>query len=94
VYIANSDGISVYRSLDEVPPALRKPLVKNSLNAATILIADRRTAQRLMRARRARPQPQARAHKRARFRLSLLAAYWGTTGLLMVTGLVWWWLSP
>jgi hypothetical protein len=44
IFIATSKQTSVYRSVDEVPPKLRKKLAAStsSVNSATILIADRR----------------------------------------------------
>lgn len=57
IFIAVGDRTRVYRSVDEVPPPLRQRLVEstNSLNSATILIADRRGRQEIMRALRGLP---------------------------------------
>jgi hypothetical protein len=51
ILIAAGRGFSVYRKLDEVPPQLRSKLVKSTAgaNAGTVLIADRRGAQELLR---------------------------------------------
>jgi hypothetical protein len=51
VMIAAAGAEKVYRSMDEVPRALRSKLLKytNSPNAATILIADRRGRQEIAR---------------------------------------------
>ena len=44
IFIASGEHNGVYRSVDEVPPELRRKLIEttNSVNSATILIADRR----------------------------------------------------
>jgi hypothetical protein len=52
IFIAKRDRTRVYRSVDEVPPSLRKELEisTNSFNSATILIADRRGREEIIRA--------------------------------------------
>ncbi len=52
IFIAKAGRTRVYRSVDEVPPALRKELEisTNSFNSATILIADRRGREEIIRA--------------------------------------------
>ena len=52
IFIATADDTRVYRSLDEIPPALRRRLQQstNSMNSATILIADKRGRDELVRA--------------------------------------------
>src|SRR5271154_6336066 len=52
IFIAKGDKTQVYRSVSEVPPRLRKELEEstNSFNSATILIADRRGREEIMRA--------------------------------------------
>ena len=52
VFIAKSGRTQVYRSVSEVPPRLRKELEEstNSFNSATILIADRRGREEIVRA--------------------------------------------
>jgi len=52
IFIAKGDKTRVYRSVDDVPPRLRKELEEstNSFNSATILIADRRGRQEIVRA--------------------------------------------
>jgi hypothetical protein len=54
IFIAADGRTKVYRTLEEVPPPLRKRLVDSThgLNSATILIADRRGAQELLRVKR------------------------------------------
>ena len=52
IFIAKGKGTRVYHSVQEVPQALRKELEEstNGFNSATILIADRRGRQELLRA--------------------------------------------
>ena len=52
IFIAKSGQTQVYRSVNEVPPVLRKELEEstNSFNSATILIADRRGREEILRA--------------------------------------------
>jgi hypothetical protein len=63
VLISTSASDHVYRSVDEVPAALRTRLLKstNSPNSATILIADRRGRKEIAKAMRKLPGP---AHRR------------------------------
>ncbi len=52
IFIAKGGKTQVYRSVNEVPPQLRKQLEEstNSFNSATILIADRRGREEIVRA--------------------------------------------
>lgn len=52
IFIATGAYTHVYHSLDEVPPPLRRKLRQSTrgLNSATILIADRRGREELVRA--------------------------------------------
>ncbi|MGH9608532.1 MAG: hypothetical protein ACRD34_02565 [Bryobacteraceae bacterium] len=52
IFIATGQYTHVYRSLEEVPPPLRRKLRQTTrgLNSATILIADRRGREELVRA--------------------------------------------
>ena len=51
IFIAKRGSTKVFRSVSDVPPGLRKELEDstNSLNSATILIADRRGRQEILR---------------------------------------------
>jgi len=75
IYIAIGNRMNVYRSVDEVPPRLRKKLEEttNGLNSATILIADRRGRQELGRAMRGLPSG-------IRSRLAFSLAHRGESG--------------
>jgi hypothetical protein len=52
IFISKGGKTQVYRSVNEVPPRLRKQLEEstNSFNSATILIADRRGREEIVRA--------------------------------------------
>ena len=52
IFIATGAETRVYRSVEDVPPALRRKLVESTrgLNSATILIADKRGREELVRA--------------------------------------------
>jgi hypothetical protein len=52
IFIATADDTRVYRSVEEIPPPLRRKLRQTTrgLNSATILIADRRGREELVRA--------------------------------------------
>lgn len=57
IFIAAEGATKVYRSVDEVPEKLRQRLVESThgVNAATILIADKRGREELVRALQGRP---------------------------------------
>lgn len=57
IFIATGKGTRVYRALDEVPAAMRRKLVQSThgMNSATILIADKRGREELVRALRGDP---------------------------------------
>ena len=57
IFISTGDETRVYRSVDDVPPVLRRRLVQSTqgTNSATILIADKRGREELVRALQGRP---------------------------------------
>ena len=58
IYVATGEDTVVYRSFDDVPPRLRRKLDEftSGKNSATILIADRRGRDEILRAIHALPQ--------------------------------------
>jgi hypothetical protein len=68
IFIAVGDQTRVFRSVADVPPRLRKKLEQstNGINSATILIADRRGREEIVRAIRGLP-----SGVRSRFAASL-----------------------
>ncbi len=57
IFIATSEATRVYRSVEEIPPALRRKLQESTrgMNSATILIADKRGREELVRALQGQP---------------------------------------
>ena len=57
IFISVGNKTEVYRSVDDVPPSLRKRLEQstNGINSATILIADRKGKEEIVRAIRGLP---------------------------------------
>jgi hypothetical protein len=57
IFIATSNATHVYRSMADVPPPLRRKLQSSTtgMNSATILIADKRGREELVRALRGQP---------------------------------------
>jgi len=57
IFISVGSRTRVYRSVDDVPPKLRRRLTEstNGINSATILIADRSGREELMKAVQGRP---------------------------------------
>ncbi len=104
ILIAAGRGLSVYRKLDEVPPRLRSKLVKSTAgaNAGTVLIADRRGAQELLRENIRtlldRRKPGARRGLLALLRqdvresLQFLMLHWKGAGLLGLAAAALWWV--
>ncbi|MGE5644341.1 MAG: hypothetical protein ACM336_00985 [Acidobacteriota bacterium] len=102
ILIGAGKRLAVYRKLEEVPPRLRSKLVKSTAgqNAGTVLIADRRGAQELLRARlKALAERQAEEHGflaflREDLRETLLFCLLHWRGLslagVLVAALAWW----
>lgn len=92
IFIATAGKTSVYRTLEEVPAALRNKLVKSTAgaNSATVLIADRRGAEELLCSPR-EPAPEP-CRLRACFATMLLflVSHWIELGLLGILGLMLW----
>lgn len=52
IFISTGEQTKVYRSVDEIPPDLRRKLIETTkgINSATILIADKKGREELVRA--------------------------------------------
>ncbi len=62
IFIATGEQTRVYHKVEEIPPGLRRKLRETTcgLNSATILIADKRGRQELLRALQEQPQDMPR----------------------------------
>ena len=103
IFIAKGGRTQVYRSVKEVPAKLRKQLEDstNSFNSATILIADRKGKEEIVRAIRGLPsglrsrlttslRKEARQESRAVDRWTLLFQDWAEILLPAAVGLAAW----
>ena len=86
IFIAKGSRTHVYRSVNEVPPRLRKELEEstNSFNSATILIADRRGREEIVRALNGMP-----SNLRTRLANSLTGKQPGASADGLETASVW-----
>jgi hypothetical protein len=89
IFIATGKTTKVYRTVDEVPLSLRKKLIQSTsgLNSATVLIADRKGAQRLIRAARRGECSEPEKITQKAGRLTLLGRHWATRIILHWTEL-------
>jgi hypothetical protein len=103
IFISVGNKTEVFRSVEDVPPSLRKRLEQstNGINSATILIADRKGKEEIVRAIRGLPSglrsrlttslhKETRQKPRALDRWILLAQQWAETLLPAVVGLAVW----
>jgi len=103
IFISVGNKTEVYRSVEDVPPALRKKLDQstNGINSATILIADRKGKEEIVRAIRGLPSSlrsrlttslrnEAKRETRAANRWVLLWQDWAEILLPAVIGLAVW----
>jgi len=103
IFISVGNKTEVFRSVDDVPPPLRKKLEQstNSINSATILIADRKGKEEIVRAIRGLPsslrsrlstslRQEARAASKAPNRWAALWQDWAEILLPAVIGLAVW----
>jgi hypothetical protein len=104
IFVAAGEHTQVYRTVDEMPAELRQKLEKTtaSSNSATILIADRRGKEELVRAIQGLPSSiplrvteEARRKKERRERVERIVArrYWLEIGLVGVLGFLIWSLA-
>jgi hypothetical protein len=103
IFISVGNKTEVYRSVDDVPPRLRKKLEQstNGINSATILIADRKGKEEIVRAIRGLPSSlrsrlttslrnEARKESRAPSRWPSLCQDWAEILLPAAIGLAAW----
>jgi len=103
IFISVGNKTEVYRSVEDVPPTLRKKLEQstNSINSATILIADRKGKEEIVRAIRGLPsglrsrigtslRKQARRQSGVLERLKSVAQDWSEIVLPAAIGLAAW----
>ena len=98
IFISVGEKTRVYRSVDDVPPKLRRKLTEstNGINSATILIADRNGRDELMKAIQGRPsslrteRPDQPEKEKA---TDIARRYWPQVIALSILGLSMWLLS-
>lgn len=89
IFISVGGKTKVFRSVDEVPPKLRKRLEDSTsgLNAATILIADRKGREEIVKALRGQPSGlrtrQTKSEKRV-----IRPMDWKTWAEILLPGLI------
>src|SRR5260370_16470785 len=107
IFISVGNKTEVYRSVQDVPPPLRKKLEQstNGINSATILIADRKGKEEIVRAIRGLPSSlrtrlsaslrnEAQPQPLARARLLIFCRNWAQILLPPAIALLAWLLSP
>lgn len=89
IFISVGPETKVYRSVDEVPPKLRRKLQETTtgLNAATILIADRKGREEIVKALRGSPSAL-RPRAAAAVRKATRRMDWRTWAEILLPGLV------
>jgi hypothetical protein len=96
IFIATRGKTALYHAFEDVPPGLRKKLVKSTTgaNSGTVLIADRRGLQELVRTglRQQRSSRKAPLPRRARIRLAFdfLVSHWPEIGLSGALAILLW----
>ncbi|HTR39445.1 MAG TPA: hypothetical protein VMH80_26410 [Bryobacteraceae bacterium] len=103
IFISVGDKTEVYRSVADVPPQLRKKLEQstNGINSATILIADRKGKEEIVRAIRGLPsslrariatssKEEARPQRRSRIHWAALWQDWAEFLLPAAIGVAVW----
>ncbi len=96
IFIATRGKTALYHAVEDVPPRLRKELLKSTTgsNAGTVLIADRRGLQELVRAGLKRRPVAGSAPRRLPARrtrvLAFLLTHWPELGLSGALGILIW----
>ncbi len=93
IFIATRGKTACYRTVEEVPPGLRKKLARTTkgANSGTLLIADRRGLQELIRAGiRQRSESKDRKRRRGEVVVRFVAQHWPEMGLSGTLGILLW----
>jgi hypothetical protein len=104
ILISVGDRVQVYRSVDEVPPHLRRKLLQStsSVNSATVLIADEGGRREILKSLKGLPSElqsrlvrtlSARSSSDRRRTMVLGWRQWAEIGLLAAIGLCLWLLA-
>src|SRR5437773_10477745 len=94
ILIASGEQRSVYRSVEDVPDALKRELIRstNGLNSATIVIADRQGRKEIAKAIRNLPGPvssSVHAEEPDRPAFATAPQIIGVVAILAAAGIVW-----
>lgn len=94
IFIATRGKTALYHAFEEVPVALRKKLERSTTgaNSGTVLIADRRGLQELVRLGVRQREARRRQAKRTRGKIALefLMAHWPEIGLSGALAILLW----
>jgi hypothetical protein len=93
IFIATRGKTALYRDVEEIPPRLRRKLLTSTSgsNSGTVLIADRRGLQELVRAGlRQRTAAKRRPTRRTRLMLEFATAHWPEMGLAVALVILLW----
>ncbi len=93
IFIATRGKTSLYHDLEEIPPGLRRKLARTTTgaNSGTVLIADRRGLQELIRtAVSKKAQVQRLRRRRGEILMEFASAHWPELGLSGALGLLLW----
>ncbi len=93
IFIATRGKTCLYRAYEDVPPTLRQKLLKTTkgANSGTVLIADRRGLQELVRAGvRRRSASRRKAERRGEILMDFGRAHWPELGLAGALGMLLW----
>ncbi|HWR54615.1 MAG TPA: hypothetical protein VN428_26135 [Bryobacteraceae bacterium] len=92
IFIATRGKTALYHAIEDIPPGLRKKLVKSTtgVNSGTVLIADRRGLQELVRrGLRQRTSPKSR-RTHTRIAIDFAVSHWPEIGLSGALAILLW----
>lgn len=95
IFIATRGKTALYHAFEDIPPGLRKKLVKSTTgaNSGTVLIADRRGLQELVRSglrQRRSHQPPPSRKSRLRAGVDMVVSHWPEIGLSGALAILLW----